>query len=76
MTYTYVFVLGFCIDYAYTAWVRNVGGGQRAAAALWSMGIGACGALGLTAVVGDHMLLLPYVLGLGAGTYFATGGEQ
>ncbi len=63
-----VFFAGFAIDVAYVAWFRGIGDGQKLQAAFASMAIGACGLLGITGVVADRWLALPYLLGLGCGT--------
>lgn len=64
----YVFAAGVAIDLAYVAWMRGVSDRQPVRAALASMAIGACSLLGLTGVVADHWLAVPWLLGLGVGT--------
>lgn len=68
MTFLFVFLCAVCVDLFYTRWVLNVGEGKKLRAALASMGIGAASLAGLTSVVADKWMAIPYLLGLGAGT--------
>jgi hypothetical protein len=63
-----VFLAGFLVDVAYVGWVRSIGENRKLLAAAASMAIGACGLLGVTGVVTNYWLAIPYLLGLGAGT--------
>jgi hypothetical protein len=64
-----VFLSGFALDFLYTRWFLNVASGKALKATAASMGIGALGLVGVTGVVGSHWLAIPYLLGLGLGTY-------
>lgn len=68
MNYALVFAAAFLIDVCYVRWMLHVGEGHAWRAGLASMAIGACSLLGLTQVVVDHWLAIPYLLGLGLGT--------
>jgi hypothetical protein len=68
VTVTLVFLAGLLVDLAYVAWIRAVAAGHKFLAAASSMAIGGCGMLGVTGVVTEHWLAVPYLAGLGAGT--------
>jgi hypothetical protein len=63
-----VFAAGALVDLFYVAWVRSIGTDNLWAAAAASMLIGAAGLLGVTNVVKNRWLAIPYLAGLGAGT--------
>ncbi len=63
-----VFACGFAIDVFYVGWMRSVALGHPLVAALMSMCIGGCGLLGVTNVVRNKWLAIPYLAGLGVGT--------
>lgn len=63
-----VFTAAFLLDWLYVRWMLYVHEGERLYAGTASMAIGACGLVGVTGVVADHWLAVPYLLGLGAGT--------
>ncbi len=68
-----VFLAGFLVDLAYVRWLKNVTADRKLTAALASMAVGGCGLVGLTGVVADAWLAIPYLLGLGAGTVAGMG---
>ncbi len=72
MSYVIVFLTAAALDVAYCHWMLHVRDNEPLRAALYSMGIGACGLLGITGVVADHWLAVPYLLGLGYGTFIGT----
>lgn len=65
------FAAGFLLDYWWTVYTRAVLDGRHTMAALSSMAIGGLSAAGLLSVVNDPWTLIPYILGLGLGTYVA-----
>jgi hypothetical protein len=68
MTYLSVFLAGLTIDLAYVSWMNHVAAGNYGRAAFWSVAIGACSLIGLTSVIGNSMTVVPWLLGLAAGT--------
>lgn len=63
-----VFMCAFFLDYAYVRWMKATTANQAWRAGAWSTLIGGCGLLGVTSVVTDHWLAIPYLLGLGLGS--------
>lgn len=68
MQYLFMFLAAAFIDLSYVHWFRAVHNQQYLRAALFSMVIGACGILGVTGVVADGWLAVPWLAGLGVGT--------
>ncbi len=68
MNYLIVFLCAVAIDVAYTRWMLHVSHGDRWQAVLASMCIGGAGLVGVTSVVHDRWLAVPYLAGLGVGT--------
>lgn len=68
MTALLVFLCAALVDVFYTRWIVNVSSGRPVQAALSSVGVGAAGLVGVTSVVTDHWMAIPYLLGLGVGT--------
>ena len=66
--YALVFVSAFLLDVVYVRYMLHVRDDEPWKASLASMGIGLCGAVGLTGVVHDSWAVIPYLLGLGGGT--------
>jgi hypothetical protein len=66
------FLCGFVIDLGYVYWMRYVADGKRGRAALASMLVTAPMLVGITSVVHNGLLAIPYLCGLGVGTYIAT----
>jgi hypothetical protein len=64
-----VFVAGFLLDLIYTQWLLHASEGHRYRAAGASMAIGALSLLGVSSVVVDHWAAIPYLAGLGLGTF-------
>lgn len=65
------FAAGFLLDYGWTVYTRAVLDGRHIMAALSSMAIGGLSAAGLLSVVNNPWTLVPYIAGLGLGTYVA-----
>ena len=68
MSYLLVFLCAVALDVFYTRWVLHISRGDRWQAVFASMCIGGAGLVGVTSVVNDRWLAIPYLLGLGAGT--------
>lgn len=71
MSYFHAFAAGFLLDLAWAYYTRQVAAGNAAWAAVASIATGGLGAAGLLSVVRDGWALVPYVIGLGIGTYVA-----
>lgn len=72
MTYLLVFFCALALDVLYARWMVTVVQRKPWEAALYSMGIGGAGLIGIASVVTNHWLSLPYLAGLGAGTVLGT----
>lgn len=59
------------MDVLYVSWISGVVSKNAYKACISSMAIGACGVLGVTSVINSRWAAIPYVLGLGAGTWLA-----
>ncbi len=66
-----VFAVAFCVDVAFTFYVRRTAEGKAGQAAAWSGMIAAMNALNVVAYVQDFRLVVPVILGYIAGTYVA-----
>lgn len=64
-----VFAAGLAIDLFYVGWFKSIAADAPLDAAGYSVLIGACGLVGVTSVVKNNWHALPWLLGLGAGTY-------
>jgi hypothetical protein len=62
------FIVGFLLDVVYTGYVKCVGLNQAWMAGVYSVAIGSMSLLGLTTVIEDHKLAIPYLLGLFLGS--------
>lgn len=69
LAYLQVFAYGLVIDWAYVLWVRYVASGAKGKAAIASVAVAAPGVFGITAIVSDRILAIPYLVGLFVGTY-------
>lgn len=66
------FLAGFLIDVFYVLYYKSVSENNRPLAVVCSMAISGFGALGVMAYMKASVwLVIPYIVGLGAGTYFA-----
>jgi hypothetical protein len=63
------FAVGFVLDLAYTRWVQHTATGGAVQAAVYSTVIGALGLTGVLLVVEQRENAVPYLLGLGLGSY-------
>lgn len=70
MSWLLLFFAGFVIDVFYAFYVRAVVARRAFKAAFASVAMVLPSILGLTAIVGDNMLSIPYLAGLFAGTLF------
>lgn len=70
-TWLLSFLLGFCVDALYVFYTNSVTKDRILLAVFWSMAISVCGIVGWINALDDRKLLVPYVIGLGAGTYAA-----
>lgn len=64
------FSCGFFLDLAWAYYIQAVADRKTKAAVLTSMLIGASGLLAVMQVVSSPVMAIPYVLGLGAGTWW------
>lgn len=71
MMVLFVFLAGAGIDLAWTRYIQSVHDKRRVAAANYSVAIAALSLLGVTTVVHDGWMSIPYLLGLWLGTYVA-----
>ena len=63
------FLLGLCVDLFYVLWMKAVAHDYRWRAVFWSVSISICGLFGFMNAVDDRWLSVPYIIGLGTGTY-------
>jgi uncharacterized protein YebE (UPF0316 family) len=63
-----IFLLGLSIDVFYTLWVLAVSNGRRVLAGLFSVLLYIPSLLGLLNIIDDHILAIPFCLGLFFGT--------
>lgn len=75
MIVLFVFLAGAGIDLAWTRYIQSVQDRRRLSAANYSVTIAALSLLGVTTVVRDGWMALPYLLGLWLGTYVAVEGK-
>lgn len=68
MEYLTLFFGAALIDVCYVRWFRAVTDKKQFLAVAYSMLIGGCGLMGVTGVVSNYWLAIPWILGLGAGT--------
>lgn len=69
MTYFLVFLAAFVLDLAYGVYIKTVADGRALTAAVASLIIGALGLYGVSSVVNDGALAIPWLLGLFTSTY-------
>lgn len=69
MTYVSIFIAAFVIDAAYAVYIQAVAEGRAIPATITSVVIGAMGLYGVSSVVQDTKLAVPWLLGLGVSTY-------
>lgn len=62
------FFSGFLVDVFYTWWIKAIGRNAAVTAGICSMLIGACGLLGITAVIHEPWLAPMYLAGVGIGS--------
>lgn len=63
------FVAAFAVDILYVLWVSAVSDERPLRSATYAIAIGACGLIGLLQAFDNRWLSIPYLLGLGCGTY-------
>ena len=63
LVYLLVFVLACLVDILYVLWMNAVTAKRSYLAATAAVGIAACGVVNVINVVGDHWLVIPYLLG-------------
>lgn len=68
-----VYAFGFLIDIMWVGCVTQVAAGNRVRASVYSMLLAAPALFGYVEVMQDRWMAVPYLLGLGSGTYVATG---
>ncbi len=64
-----VFLAAFAVDAAWAILIRATADGRAMTAAVASVFTGALGLLGITSVVGNAYMAIPWLLGLFCGTY-------
>lgn len=63
------FFLGVAVDLLYVLWIKAVADDKRFYAVLWSVLISICSLFGFLNAVDHRWLSIPYIVGLGTGTY-------
>lgn len=76
MAYLWVFIAAFGIDAAYAVYIKAIADGRAIPATITSVIIGALGLYGVSSVVQDAKLAVPWLLGLGLSTYVIVTWEN
>lgn len=63
------FSLGVAVDLLYVLWMKAVADDKKPHAVLWSVLISVCSIYGFLNAVDYRWLTIPYIIGLGVGTY-------
>lgn len=69
MSWLVALAVGTLLDLAYTRWVQHTGQQRALHAAAYSMLIGVMSLTGIVLVVEQREFAVPYVLGLGLGSF-------
>jgi len=69
LLWVFSFVLGVCVDLFYVLWIKAVSNNNIMKAVFWSVAISVCSMAGFLNAVDKRWLSVPYIIGLGTGTY-------
>ena len=75
MNYVLCFLAAVCLDFVWANYIRLVAAGDRWGATIASGVVGGVGLVGMTTVIGDDIAAIPWLLGLGVGTWMSMGDE-